>query len=287
VDVVRLVFRGSWRSESACGSPSACRAFQKLAPLLFALALGCGDDTEPAGDAGPRPDAGHLDAGADPEDAGPPPDGGRPDAGPPVFEEVDGTVAFEAEHYTRVELDDQRSWELTTATRWPELTPDPDPPHVEGASGGAYLEALPDDRAFAGDPGMDGVSFHRDGDTGPRLTYRVSFRQAGTYVVWVRGHSTGTEDNGIHSGIDGEFPEPGLRIQFCAGKNAWTWSSAQRRADDTCGTPRTVTLTVDEPGLHEIHLAMREDGFELDKIVLTMDPDLTPEGTGPEPRILE
>jgi hypothetical protein len=161
------------------------------------------------------------------------------------------------------------------------VEPDPDPPHLDGASGGAYLEALPDTRVTHDDPLVSGVSFHGRGDTGPRLTYRISIDRPGTFVVWVRAYSTGGEDNGLHTGFDGSFPESGARVQLCAGKNQWTWSSAQRRDSNHCGTPRTVLLTFETAGEHELHVAMREDGYELDKIVLARDTDFAPAGMGP------
>ena len=141
----------------------------------------------------------------------------------------------------------------------------------EGAAGGAYLENLPDTRATMDDPIEHGVSFHPNGGTGPMLTYRVRFETPGTYVVWVRAYSTGTEDNGIHAGIDGTFPGSGERVQWCAGKHQWTWSSAQRTTSNHCGTPGTITLDVDSAGVHEIHFSLREDGFEFEPGVFSAD----------------
>ena len=61
-----------------------------------------------------------------------------------VFEEKDGLVAVEAEHFFKQEKADVRAFHLTHADLTPEFTPDGDEPHVGGASGGAYLEILPD-----------------------------------------------------------------------------------------------------------------------------------------------
>ena len=98
----------------------------------------------------------------------------------------------------------------------------------------------------------------------------------------MRAYSTGGEDNGLHLGIDGTWPEESARAQFCSGKNQWTWSSAQRRSSNHCGSPRTVFLTVDTPGEHEVHFSMREDGFELDKVLLVLDESFEPSGAGPD-----
>ncbi|MEZ4248209.1 MAG: hypothetical protein R3B99_08230 [Polyangiales bacterium] len=251
---------------SDAGRRSEDAALPMPSPLDASVECDAGEPLAP--DAAFEPDAGvETDAGAPPVEN--------------VFVERDGLVVLEAEDYERVERDGERRWVRFDADERPRVEPDPDPPHVEGASGGAYLEALPDTRVTHDDPLVSGVSFHGRGDTGPRLTYRVVVDAPGTFVVWVRAYSTGSEDNGVHTGLDGAFPESGARVQLCAGKNQWTWSSAQRRDSNHCGTPRTVTLTFDTAGEHEVHVAMREDGFEIDKILLARETSYTPEGSGP------
>lgn len=227
------------------------------------------------------------DAGMSGDDGGAPPD---PDAGGPgewVFEEVGGLVAFEAEHF--VTNDDQgtpRAWYLTAAGMVPGVTPDPDEPHHDSASGGVYLEGLPDTRVTHDDPLRNGESFFNNGGEGPMLTYRVVFTTPGRYYVHARAYSTGTEDNGVHVGIDGAWPDSGRRIQWCSGKNRWTWSSAQRDSGGSaCGTEHTIWIEVPTAGEHEIHFSMREDGFELDKLILTTDDSYDPDGAGPDERL--
>ena len=68
-----------------------------------------------------------------------------------VFAEKDGVLAVEAEHFCRQTISDKRAFYLTTSKSAPDVTPDGDPPHVAGASGGAYLEVLPDTRRTHGD----------------------------------------------------------------------------------------------------------------------------------------
>jgi hypothetical protein len=63
-----------------------------------------------------------------------------------VFAEKDGLVAVEAEHFFKQTKADVRAFHLTTDATTPNLKPDGDPNHVAGASGGAYLEILPDTR---------------------------------------------------------------------------------------------------------------------------------------------
>ncbi len=59
-----------------------------------------------------------------------------------VFAEKDGLVAVEAEHFYQQSQDQIRRFYLVTADSVPDVKPDGDPPHVAGASGGAYLEIL-------------------------------------------------------------------------------------------------------------------------------------------------
>lgn len=225
------------------------------------------------------------ETGADDTDAGTDTGGA---GGAMVFGEVDGILAVEAEHFvTNDDLGTPRAWYLTTTRRVPGVEPDPDPSHADVASSAAYLEALPDTRVTHDDPIQEGESIFNNVGTGPTLSYRVEFQTAGTYVVWVRAYSTGGEDNGIHVGIDGQWPDSGERVQFCSGKNQWTWSSAQRDSDGPCGVNGTITIEVDAPGEHVITFSMREDGFEFDKWIMALDPEFVPEGEGPPENPLE
>jgi hypothetical protein len=164
----------------------------------------------------------------------------------------------------------------------PGVAPDPDPVHADDASGGEYVEALPDTRVTHDDTLIAGENFWNTPGTGPTLTYRVYFNTPGRYYGHARAYSTGTEDNGIHLGIDGDWPSSSERMQWCSGKNQWTWSSNQRDSGgDSCGMPGTIWIDVDAAGEHLIMISAREDGFEFDKLVLSTDAEYSPEGQGP------
>ncbi|MDQ3036470.1 MAG: hypothetical protein M3Y87_28990 [Myxococcota bacterium] len=281
-----------------------------LAASLVMLA--CGEDPATELDGGARRDAADVprDAAEAPRDAvtapvdarvtgsdatippgdddasTPPTDAGTPPVGPRVYEEIGGLVAVESEHFA--ENDDNgrpRDWVLFSATEMPSIEPDPDPPHLDGASGGAYLEGLPDTRVTHDDPLVSGESFYNTAGTGPTLSYRIRFRTAGTYYVWARALTTGGEDNGIHIGLDDAWPSTGTRLQLCGSRGMWQWSSAQRDSGGSaCGIDGTITIEVPTPGEHVVRVSMREDGFELDKLVLTTDRDYEPTGEGPPER---
>jgi len=55
------------------------------------------------------------------------------------------------------------------------------------------------------------------------------------------------------------------RMQWCSGKNAWTWESKQRTNANHCGVAEQIFINVPSAGIHTISFSMREDGFEMDK----------------------
>ncbi|MEZ6130696.1 MAG: DUF5060 domain-containing protein [Planctomycetaceae bacterium] len=199
-----------------------------------------------------------------------------------VFAEKDGLVAVEAEHFFKQTATDVRAFHLTHSKQTPDITPDGDPTHVGGASGGAYLEVLPDTRRSHADKLIRGQNFSPQAGTMAVLHYKVQITTPGKYYVWARAYSTGSEDNGLHVGLDGEWPESGQRLQWCEGKHAWRWESKQRTEEKHCGEAHGIFLEIREPGEHVIHFSMREDGFEFDKWLMTTDRNFRrPNDAGP------
>ncbi len=201
-----------------------------------------------------------------------------------VFAESDGIAAVEAEHFFDQQKVDTRAFYLTTSETQPKFSPDGDPPHVGGASNGAYLEILPDSRRNHGEKLIKGTNFSSTPGELAVVSYKINFQNPGRYYVWVRAHSTGSEDNGIHVGLDGNWPDSGKRMQWCAGKRTWHWESKQRTEKQHCGEPYKIFLDVPTAGVHTVHFSMREDGFEFDKFILTQNRDFQrPDDVGPAP----
>ena len=211
-----------------------------------------------------------------------------------IFEEIGGLVAVEAEHFAVQMQTENRRWYLTTATpafagvslsprkRGPDVSPDGDESHEGTASSKAYLEVLPDTRRTHSDKLVQGENFSNEPGKMAVLVYPVHFNTPGRYYVWVRAYSTGSEDNGLHVGIDGTWPESGQRLQWCEGKHSWWWESKQRTQKEHCGEPHKIYLDIEQPGLHTIEFSMREDGFEFDKWLMTKDRDFArPADAGP------
>ena len=132
-----------------------------------------------------------------------------------VFAEKDGLVAVEAEHFFKQTHTDKRAFYPTSTKRRPAIEPGGDPSHAANASGGAYLEILPDTRRTHQDKLIKGENFSSQPGKLAVVSYRVHFTTPGRYYVWVRAYSTGTEDNGLHVGIDGTWPATGQRLQWC------------------------------------------------------------------------
>ncbi|WP_366182902.1 hypothetical protein [Flavobacterium ovatum] len=198
-----------------------------------------------------------------------------------VFEGNKETIAVEAEHNYKQSKNEIRQWYRTSSTETPKVGRDEDENHNLGASNNAYLEILPDTRVTAEDELIVGENFSNEAGQMGILHYKVKFSTPGRYYVWARIFSMGAEDNGLHVGIDGTWPEHGQRMQWCQGKKEWTWGSAQRTELIHCGVAKQIYLDIQKAGIHDIQFSMREDGVELDKFLLTKDIDYVPNGEGP------
>ncbi len=195
--------------------------------------------------------------------------------GAKVFEEKDGLLKVEAENFYKQTNDDIRKWYVVDENFSSDLK-DADPSHAATASGGKYIEILPDTRQT-----HDDKLIHKENFNGtPEMAvvhYKVKINSPGRYYVWAKVHSTGPEDNGVHVGIDGNWPESGKRMQWCEGKRSWFWESKQRTKEVHCGVRGQIYLDIDTPGEHDIHFSMREDGFEMDQWLITNDKDYNPQ----------
>jgi hypothetical protein len=189
-----------------------------------------------------------------------------------VATERDGTVTVEAEDFQRQSRDEVRRW-YRVGVETLTIEPDGDPSHASSAAGLAYIEVLPDTRRTHDDKLIRGENFSPEPGKMAVIEYDIEFTTPGRYYVWVRAYSGGPEDNGVHVGLDGEWPESGQRMQWCKGKHEWTWGSAQRTEAVHCGEPGKIWLDVPSAGKHTVMFSMREDGFEMDRWSLTQQPN--------------
>ncbi len=168
------------------------------------------------------------------------------------------TVEVEAESFSRQTKDDVRKWYVKS---------DPN------ASNEKYIQILPDTRVTHDDKLIAGTNFSNTPGQMAIISYDVKIPEPGRYYVWARVFSSGSEDNGLHVGVDGQWPESGARLQWCEGKNQWFYDSKQRTNEVHCGEPYLIYLDIEEKGMHEIQFSMREDGIKMDKFLLTTNRD--------------
>jgi len=195
---------------------------------------------------------------------------------PKIAMEKDGFVMVEAENFTTQSKSETRKWYVTSLQQNPSLGMDPDESHASAASGNSYIEILPDTRTNHDEKLVPEENFTDKPGTVAVVGYQVNFQKMGRYYVWAKVFSTGSEDNGVHVGIDGQWPESGKKMQWCEGKKAWYWDSKQRTKEVHCGLPFQIYLDIDKEGVHEIQFSMREDGFEMDQWIMTTDKEFNP-----------
>lgn len=198
------------------------------------------------------------------------------------FEEKNGIVAIETEFFYEQSQSQKRKWFRFNKHFSPVTTKEN---RSVGASNNGYIQLLPDTRITHDDVLIRGENFSNKAGAMGVVTYRVKINNPGRYYVWTRAFSTGSEDNGVHVGINGKWPQSGQRIQWCEGKNKWTWSSKQRTKKAHCGVPQKLYLDISTAGYHDIEFSMREDGFAMDKFVLTLDEGFVPTAKGPGVKI--
>ncbi|MGF1638906.1 MAG: hypothetical protein ACFCUU_17660 [Cyclobacteriaceae bacterium] len=186
-----------------------------------------------------------------------------------VSVEKNGSVVVEAEDFFNQSNDDVRAWHIISASDSSALEGTAFSSRHHNASGNAYIMILPDTRITHDDELVPGENYTEEAGTIAVVSYKVKFNTPGKYYVWVRAFSTGTEDNGVHVGINDTWPDSGRRMQWHDGKFEWTWESKQRTQEVHSGVPEQIYLEVPKPGIHVISFSMREDGFAMDKWAMT------------------
>lgn len=171
-------------------------------------------------------------------------------------------IEIEAENFISQEKSEKREWKILNENKI--------------AANGSYIQCLPDTRITHDDKLIHGENFSGKGGEVAVINYEIDFESTGRFYVWVRAYSQGSEDNGVHVGLNGTWPATGARIQWCEGKNKWTWSNKQRTEKNHCGEPNLIYLDITTVGKHTVSFSMREDGFAMDKFILTTEKEFDP-----------
>jgi hypothetical protein len=191
-----------------------------------------------------------------------------------IFKEKDGFLKVEAENFYTQTNDTIRKWYVIDENFKSDLK-DADPSHAKTASKNTYIEILPDTRQTHDDKLIRKENFNNTPGMAV-VHYKVKIATPGRYYVWAKAYSTGPEDNGVHVGINGKWPESGKRMQWCKGKRSWYWESKQRTKEVHCGIEHAIYLDIDKAGEYTIQFSMREDGFEMDKWLITTNKNYNP-----------
>ena len=117
---------------------------------------------------------------------------------------------------------------------------------------------------------------------GPRLDYDILFETPGTYNVHLRMRatiannvaSTPNLNDSVHVGLNG------VAVTNASGFGVGVDSPTWEFTNDVLDGLQDVTVTVAEAGIHTLNIWGREDGTELDRIVLTTSAT-APSGFGP------
>jgi len=132
------------------------------------------------------------------------------------------------------------------------------------AGGGLALAPDPDTGANAGDTP----------DGSPRLDFSIDFATAGAWYLWARWDAPGGANDSVHFGLNGTAlsAAPGSR-GLTSSTNGYEWVNFYDGG--------RATIQIATPGTHVLNIWMREDGLQLDRLLLTTDPAFTPVGYGP------
>jgi len=173
----------------------------------------------------------------------------------------DGVISIEAEHYhahTSVTNDSIiHTWNLVPGTMY---------------SGGAAMRAMPN------------TGLRNNGNfvtNSPRLDYHVNFHKSGVHYIVGRGASESHDDNSFHAGIDGAGNTTSDRIDNPVNALNPVWSGETMDFNIELQESELAFFDVPSPGERTINIWMREDGFILDKFVISTSPNVLPTGFGP------
>jgi len=179
-----------------------------------------------------------------------------------VTRSSDNDIRVEAEDFVTQRLTEKRKWcrKQNCPEEWQRI-----------ASGREdFIAITPDSRLTHDDRLIRGENFTNKPGKMAVISYDIDFPMAGRWYVWVRTFSRGSEDNSVHVGLNGDWPESGARMQYCPGRNQWYWDSRQRTIEDHCGVIGGIWIDVPSAGQHSVEFSMREDGFIMDAFYLTL-----------------
>ncbi len=107
-------------------------------------------------------------------------------------------------------------------------------------------------------------NFYSFSPNAPELQYQIDVTNPGTYYIWALGYSPNGGGNSAFIDLTGATPN--RYVNFEVGMH---WSN-------TLSSGGRATVNINSAGRTTISVWEREDGFELYQLILTTDPDFTP-----------
>jgi hypothetical protein len=191
---------------------------------------------------------------------------------PVLYEESGGKVVVEAETFT----DRFEGTGAATGRTWNLLIDDDfggTEPVTKAASGFRGLVAERNG-SFNGGNSL----------VGPRVDYDIQFDTPGTYNVFIRTRvftlgdqqiSQQLGSDSVHLGLNGTSFTNSSGSGVGINSDSWSWT------DDVIGGVQGISVNIPTAGIHTLNIWAREDGVEIDKVVLEIDGTI-PTGFGPD-----
>ena len=111
-----------------------------------------------------------------------------------------------------------------------------------------------------------------------QLQYDIVFTKTGTHIIWYRAGGDSGKDDSIWLHVDGERPPnrtSGNQASMTGfNGDIFAWKSKPQEGGGQ------MTFNIDDPGLHTIAVARREDGAYADKFIITTDSSFNPTTSG-------
>jgi len=107
-------------------------------------------------------------------------------------------------------------------------------------------------------------------NSSPELLYTANFTTTGAYYVWLRGYASDGAGDSAYVSLD----EDGADVLTGFTPRNWSWANTSQSGN-------RFTIEVTNSGHHLLRIWQREDGLQLDRVLLTTDVDYIPNGVGP------
>ncbi|MFZ5376121.1 MAG: PKD domain-containing protein [Patescibacteria group bacterium] len=163
-----------------------------------------------------------------------------------AFVETAGNVSMEAEHFMSNASTTIGSWNAATA--------------LASYTGESYITTT-DSNVWRSEYQLN---------DSPMVSYEINFSTPGTYYLWVRTNNPSGTSDSVHFGLNNAR----VGTMELSNVGSWGWSRTLRMSSSP------ASITVSSAGTHTFNIWMREDGTNVDKIILTTNASYTPSGEG-------